>query len=53
MMTKQEFLKLLNEELQSWCSNRDRMQRSWWLALEEYAKARFNEAYEADMRSKR
>ena len=44
-MKKEEFLKQLTEEFPSWCSNRDRLESSWWLALEEYAKARFEETY--------
>jgi hypothetical protein len=36
-MTKEEFLRILDERLKPWLGDRERSEAAWWLAVMDYA----------------
>jgi hypothetical protein len=46
-MSKEEFKKQF-EEYFAWASDQDRKESNWWLSVQNFAEAKFNEAYKKD-----
>lgn len=48
-MTKDEFRKKFDESFWTWVAGHDRVERMWWLSLEDYAKHEWDRAYHCDL----